>query len=114
MILINIKQAGQQIPAMTDSGANPNCISLRCVRGSKELKYLPRIPHSGKDIVDANGRILEPQFVINCEVAFGNPLSVISEVHNFSRISKTALVFGVKVGQHGSQKWSKHAQFLRN
>ena len=73
LLWVNIDLAGQQLPAMIDSGANPNCISLRCVQGSKLLQSLPRNLYVGKCIVDANGRELQPQFVINCTMKFGTP-----------------------------------------
>ena len=31
LIWLTIKLDGQELPAMLDSGANPNCISWRCV-----------------------------------------------------------------------------------
>ena len=34
LIWVTVKIEGQCLPAMIDSGANPNCISLRCVQGS--------------------------------------------------------------------------------
>ena len=74
LLWVNIDLAGQQLPAMIDSGANPNCILLRCVQGSKVLESLPRNPYVGKCIVDANGRELQPQFVINCTMKFGTPV----------------------------------------
>ena len=43
LIWINVNLDGQQIPAMVDSGANPNCISLRCVQGSPHLKKLTQV-----------------------------------------------------------------------
>ena len=42
LIWINTRLDGQEIPAMVDSGANPNCLSLRCVQGSDFLKQLTR------------------------------------------------------------------------
>ena len=38
LLWVNINLAGQHLPAMIDSGANPNCTSLRCVQGSKLLQ----------------------------------------------------------------------------
>ena len=64
---------GQEVPVMLDSGANPNCISLRCVRGSQQLKQLKQYRYSGKQMVDANGEPIEPSFVIKCTLCVGNP-----------------------------------------
>ena len=49
---------------MIDTGATPNCIALRCVLGSPILKNLPRVPYAGKGIIDANGNLIHPKFVI--------------------------------------------------
>ncbi len=68
---------GQEVPAMVDSGANPNCISLRCVQGSTHLKRLTKLEYSGKQIVDANGEPIEPSFVIKCQLKIGTPQKTI-------------------------------------
>ena len=64
LIWFSINLEGQELPAMLDSGANPNCISLRCVRGSQYLKHLSRHQYTGKQIVDANGEPIDPSYVI--------------------------------------------------
>ena len=61
------------MPAMLDSGANPNCISLRCVTGSHRLKRLKQYPYVGKPMVDANGGSIEPSYVIKCQLQMGKP-----------------------------------------
>ena len=68
---------GQEVPAMLDSGANPNCISLRCVNGSQYLKRMKRYPYSGKQMVDANDKPIEPAYVIKCNLRVGNPTLLI-------------------------------------
>ena len=73
LIWINVCLNGQQIPAMIDSGANPNCISLRCVQGSHYLKHLTKVEYSGKQIVDANGEPIQPSYVIKCKLLPGTP-----------------------------------------
>ena len=61
------------LPAMIDSGANPNCISLRCVQASEYLKKLERFPYSGRPIVDANNEPIKPSYVIRCQLSIGCP-----------------------------------------
>ena len=73
MIWLTANLEGQDVPAMLDSGANPNCISLRCVNGSQQLKRLKRHSYSGNQMVDANGEPIEPSFVIKCNLVVGNP-----------------------------------------
>ena len=63
----------QELPAMVDSGANPNCISYRCFQASVCLKKLPRFKYEGRPIVDANGRVVEPEFVIKVRLGVGTP-----------------------------------------
>ena len=58
---------------MVDSGANPNCISLRCVQGSPLLRCLKQFPYSGKQIVDANGESISPSLVIKCKLSVATP-----------------------------------------
>ena len=73
LIWVNVCLNGQQVPAMVDSGANPNCISLRCVQGSHYLKHLTKVEYSGKQIVDANGEPIQPSYVIKCKLLLGTP-----------------------------------------
>ena len=73
LIWFSIHLGRQELPAMLDSGANPNCISLRCVNGSSYLKRLTKYPYTGKQIVDANGAAIEPSYVIKCKLQIGNP-----------------------------------------
>ena len=63
----------QTKPSMIDSGANPNCISMRCVQGSSHLRHLERSLYSGKRIFDAKGDLIEPNFVIKCSLSLGTP-----------------------------------------
>ena len=39
LIWVSAQLNGQEIPMMVDSGANPNCISLRCFQGSPFLRH---------------------------------------------------------------------------
>ena len=64
LIWIKLKLGLQELPAMVDSGANPNCISHRCFQASRYLKNLPRFKYTGNIIVDANGQAVEPEFVV--------------------------------------------------
>ena len=73
LIWLSIKLNKQKLPAMLDSGANPNCISLRCVKGSPSLKRLQRYPYTGKQMVDANGEPIQPSYVIKVELVMGIP-----------------------------------------
>lgn len=68
-----MKLQEQELPAMLDTGANPNCISKRCVEASDILRVLPRHPYSGKNIVDANGQPLKPLYVLKCHLQIGSP-----------------------------------------
>ncbi len=77
LIWVTADLNGQEIPAMIDSGANPNCISLRCVQGSNYLKSLSRSQYSGKQIVDANGEPIEPCYVVECRLKLGTPSKTI-------------------------------------
>ena len=52
LIWITVSLESQKIPSMIDTGANPNCISFRCVQGSPNLRRLQRFPYSGKQIFD--------------------------------------------------------------
>ena len=45
----------------------------RCVEASHELKNLPRKPYSGYGLLDANGEILTPSFVITAPIVMGRP-----------------------------------------
>ena len=76
LIWFSIVLAGQEVPAMLDTGANPNCISQRCVLGSEKLRNLERYQYAGKQILDANGQLMEPLFVIRCSVGFGSPIHI--------------------------------------
>ena len=69
--------ANQDLPAMIDTGSNPNCVSLRCVLGSNHLKNLERHGYSGRQIVDANGQPMQPSFMIKCDLCFGSPEVII-------------------------------------
>ena len=60
LIWIKVKLCRQELPAMVDSGANPNCISHRCFQASRYLKNLPRFEYTGNIIVDANGQAVQP------------------------------------------------------
>ena len=73
LIWVSVRLNGQVLPSMVDSGANPNCISLRCVKGSSFLRGLEKHPYSGEDIYDAKGDIIKPDFVIKCTVVLGTP-----------------------------------------
>ena len=80
LIWVTVKIEGQCLPAMIDSGANPNCISLRCVQGSSQLKVLSRSAYTGKQMVDANGEPIQPSFVIKCKLTLGTPsISIVTE-----------------------------------
>ena len=92
----------QDIPAMIDSGANPNCISLRCVQGSEYLKGLKRHSYSGKRIVDANGEPIQPSFVIKCKLIVGCPKIAIET--DFVVIQ--SLPFSCIIGQRTLQTFS--------
>ncbi len=70
---MSVKLDSQTIPSMVDSGANPNCISLRCVQGSSHLRRLEKHPYSGRRICDAKGELIEPNFVIKCQITLGTP-----------------------------------------
>ena len=54
-------------------GANPNCISQRCVAGSDKLSSLKRYEYSGKPIVNANGQPMLPLYMIQCNLLMGSP-----------------------------------------
>ena len=73
LIWVTADVNGQEISAMIDSGANPNCISLRCVRGSDYLNSLARSQYFGQQIVDANGENIEPCYVLKCSLKLGTP-----------------------------------------
>ena len=77
LIWVSINLASQEIPAMIDSGANLNCISYRCVQGSSVLRKLEHFPYSGRQIVDANGEPIEPDYVIKCQLQVGTPKLVV-------------------------------------
>ena len=68
LIWIKVKLCRQELPAMVDSGANPNCISHRCFQASRYLRNLPRFKYTGSTIVDANGQAVEPEFVVKVSV----------------------------------------------
>ena len=93
---------GQVVPAMVDSGANPNCISLRCVQASPHLKRLARLEYSGKQIVNANGEPIEPSFVIQCELKIGTPQKVITTKF----VAIKSLPFSCILGQETLGKFS--------
>ena len=44
LIWVKVDLNNQTLPSMIDSGANPNCISMRCVQGSPHLRQLERSP----------------------------------------------------------------------
>ena len=71
LIWVSAKLGTQEIPAMIDTGANPNCLSYRCLQGSPHLKRLERVPYSGKQIVDANGEPIATDFVVKCQLSLG-------------------------------------------
>ena len=102
LIWVNPSLNGQEIPAMVDSGANPNCISFRCVQGSPHLKHLGQFEYSGKQIVDANGQPIEPSYVIKCQLEIGTPKKVIDT--EFVVIK--SLPFSCIIGQETLQTFS--------
>ena len=55
LIWIRAMLPDQELPAMIDTGANPNCISLHCVQGSEMLNGLERYRYLGKQIVGESG-----------------------------------------------------------
>ena len=77
LIWLSVKINGQGLPGMLDSGANPNCISLRCVRNSPYLKRLQQYKYTGKQMVDANENPIQPSYVIKCKLAMGRPEIVV-------------------------------------
>ena len=78
LIWISIDLQSQEVPAMVDSGANPNCIiAYRCIQGSPILRQLPHFPYSGKQIVDANGEPIKPDYVVKCQLQIGTPKLII-------------------------------------
>ena len=48
LIWITARMADQELPAMIDTGANLNCISICCVQGSEMLNGLERYRYLGK------------------------------------------------------------------
>ena len=78
LIWVYAELNGQTISSMIDSGANPNCIAMRCVQGSPHLKQLERLPYSGRPIYDAKGELIQPTFVIKCRLSLGTPALVIN------------------------------------
>ena len=103
---------------MIDSGANPNCISLRCVRGSDYLNSLARSQYSGQQIVDANGENIEPCYVLKCSLKLGTPSILIKtefvviETLPFSCIigQTTLATFMLKITSH--QKDLHHNRYI--
>ena len=72
LIWITGNLAGQDLPMMIDTGATPNCVSLRCVSSASDiLKELPRKLYDGSNIIDANGQPLQPEFTIQCNLTMG-------------------------------------------
>ena len=65
--------SGQELPVLLDSGATVCCVAKRCVEASHELKTLPRKPYSGYGLLDANGEIITPSFVITAPIVMGRP-----------------------------------------
>ena len=43
LIWFNANINGEQLPIMLDSGATHNCLALRCVQSSEQLRTLPTI-----------------------------------------------------------------------
>ena len=64
---------GQPLPMMIDTGATPNCIALRCVSASPCLKVLPKKRYNGRKIIDANGNVIQPKYVISTSLVVGQP-----------------------------------------
>ena len=95
--------SGQELPVMFDTGATPNCIALRCVIASPILNRLPRQSYQGKGIIDANGNLLQPKFVINPTLKIGSPS--ISLQTPFLVID--TLPFSCILGQNTFSKFSK-------
>ena len=87
---------------MIDSGANPNCISLRCVQGSSQLKVLSRSAYTGKQMVDANGEPIQPSFVIKCKLTLGTPsISIVTEF-----VVIKSLPFSCIIGQQALRRFN--------
>ena len=102
LIWIKACLGGQELPAMIDSGANPNCLSLRCVQGSEWLRKVQRHQYSGKGIVDANGEPIQPSFVIKCCLTVGSPKIVV----NTEFVVIQSLPFSCIIGQHTLMRFS--------
>ena len=102
LIWIKACLGGQELPAMIDSGANPNCLSLRCVQGSEWLRKVQRHQYSGKGIVDANGEPIQPSFVIKCCLTVGSPKIVV----NTEFVVIQSLPFSCIIGQHTLRRFS--------
>ena len=103
LIWISVKLSGQCIPVMIDTGATPNCIALRCVLGSPILKNLLRVPYAWKGIIDANGNLIHPKFVISPTLVLGLP--TISFQSSF--IVVETLPFSCILGQNTFSKFSR-------
>ena len=74
LIWFNANINGEQLPIMLDSGATHNCLALRCVQSSEQLRTLPQLEYKDDPLVGANGQLLsQPEFVIECIVSFGSP-----------------------------------------
>ena len=65
--------SGQELSVLLNSGATVCCIAKRCVEASHELKTLPRKPYSGYGLLDANGEIITPSFVITAPTVMVRP-----------------------------------------
>ena len=101
MIWIKFRIAGQELPGMVDSGANPNCISYRCFQGSRKLRSLEQYQYKGKPIVDANGQLISPSFEIRVKLCVGSPEVVLETTF----VVIKALPFSCIIGQEALRKF---------
>ena len=97
--------AGHELPMLLDSGATVCCIAQCCVEASPQLRSLFCKPYIGSGLLDANGEIIMPSYVITFPVVVGSPSTsltvsfVVIKLLPYSCIIGTSLLNQLK-------KWS--------
>ena len=95
--------AGHELPMLLDSGATICCIAQHCVKASPQLKSLFRKPYIGSGLLDANGEIIMPSYVITAPVVVGSPS--ISLTVSFVVIKSHSCIIGTSL-LNQLKKWS--------